>query len=53
MKIKGPFVKIIMFDETHAQLSKSLAQIKIQNKKIQWFNLDFSTSILIIKHNLP
>jgi hypothetical protein len=53
MKIKGPFLKIVMFDRTLGQLKKSFAPIKTQNQKIQWFNLDFLTFILIIKHNLP
>ncbi len=35
MKIKGPFVKLIMFDGTSAQLFKSFAQIKTQNQNIQ------------------
>ncbi len=53
MKIKGPFVKLIMFDEAPIQLQRSFVQTKTQNQNIQWLNLDFSTSILVIKHNLP
>jgi len=42
MKIKGLFMKLVMFDGA-----------SYQNQKIQWFDLDSSTSILVIKHNLP
>ncbi len=42
MKIKSLFVKLVMFDGASTQ-----------NEKIQWFDLDFSTSILVMKHNLP
>jgi hypothetical protein len=42
MKIKGLFMKLIMFDGAPTQ-----------NQKIQWFDLDFSTSMSVIKHNLP
>ncbi len=49
MKIKGPFVKLVMFYGTQVF---SFVQIKTQNQKIQWFNLDFSKSVLIIKRNL-
>ncbi len=52
MKIKGPFVKLVMFDKKLVQLQRSFAHIKTQNQKIQWFNLDFTISILLIKHNL-
>jgi hypothetical protein len=29
----------------------SFGRIKTQHQEIQWFNLNFSTSILVIKHN--
>jgi hypothetical protein len=34
MKIKGPFVKLVMFEETPTQFLSSFTQIKTQNKKI-------------------
>jgi hypothetical protein len=49
---QGPFVKLVTFDETLAQLWKSFVKVKTQNQRIQWFNLNFSTTMLIIKHNL-
>jgi len=53
MKINGPFVKLIMFNGGPTQLYRSFVEIKTQNQMIQWFNIDFSASILIIKNNLP
>jgi hypothetical protein len=35
-----PFLKLVMFDGTFAQLKKSFVQIKTQNQNFQWFNLN-------------
>jgi len=48
-----PFVKLIMFDGTLAQLKKSFVKIKTQNQNFGRFNFSFSILIVIIKHNLP